>query len=184
MISFQEFKQQRIEELQVEDIRGNIRHEHSTGLQDLWNAFGDTPPQSMIEIGCFIGVSTEFWLLHCASVIAVDPWEEYGLERHPFDKFVARCGKYPNLRICRGRSPLALLKLPKVDFIYIDGDHSEHAVRSDIEASLWRTNRPGWIGGHDYDIDTVKRVVDDFVIDNGSLNNKSFMDSSWLVELK
>lgn len=37
------------------------------------------------------------------------------------------------------------------DVIFIDGDHSFEAVKSDIAAWSQRVRRGGWIGGHDFD---------------------------------
>lgn len=38
-----------------------------------------------------------------------------------------------------------------LDFIWIDGDHSEQAFRADVEAWLPKLKIGGWMGGHDYD---------------------------------
>lgn len=175
---FSEFRNKRLEELRAE-ARGNVGYDFTTGLEDLWKVFGDSPPKSMIEIGCKHGVSTEIWLLHCPNVIACDPW----LHEDIFNDFKARCSSYPNLTIVRGRSPWQLQLLPKVDFIYIDGDHTDHCVRLDIEAAIWRTNRPGWIGGHDGNLAAVRRSINDLIMELRT-DLITFNDSSWLMKVE
>ena len=48
----------------------------------------------------------------------------------------------------------------KVDFIYIDGDHSTNAVISDIKESLKILNQDGMLAGHDIHYDSVRRGVE------------------------
>ena len=48
----------------------------------------------------------------------------------------------------------------KVDFIYIDGDHSPEAVISDIKESLKILNQDGMLAGHDIHYDSVRRGVE------------------------
>lgn len=53
----------------------------------------------------------------------------------------------------------------KIDFIYIDGDHSYPSVCSDIKTSLELIQDGGIIGGHDYGIPSVREAVDEFFPD-------------------
>lgn len=53
----------------------------------------------------------------------------------------------------------------KVDFIYIDGDHSYPSVSSDIKTSLEFIRDGGIIGGHDYGLPSVQEAVDEFFPD-------------------
>lgn len=53
-----------------------------------------------------------------------------------------------------------------LDLVFIDGDHSYKACRSDIEAWLWKVRPGGVLAGHDYApryARTVARAVNDFV---------------------
>lgn len=50
-----------------------------------------------------------------------------------------------------------------LDFIFIDGDHSEKGVREDIEAWMPKIKENGWILGHDIDWPDVRRVVDELL---------------------
>lgn len=46
-----------------------------------------------------------------------------------------------------------------VDFVFIDGEHSEKAVREDFEAWYPKVKPTGVIGGHDYDWKIVEQTV-------------------------
>jgi Methyltransferase domain len=51
-----------------------------------------------------------------------------------------------------------------IDFVFIDGDHSEEGVSEDIAAWRGMIRKGGWIGGHDYDhpeFPGVKKAVDE-----------------------
>lgn len=68
------------------------------------------------------------------------------------------------------------------DFVYIDADHSEYAVRADIAAWWPRVRQGGILAGHDYATHYygVKAAVDDFVAANGvELNVTDDDPQSW-----
>ena len=48
-----------------------------------------------------------------------------------------------------------------VDFVFIDGDHTENGVRRDIEAWAPKVRSGGMILGHDCSWSTVQRVLND-----------------------
>lgn len=52
-----------------------------------------------------------------------------------------------------------------LDFIFIDADHSEEAVRADIEAWAPKVKIGGWILGHDINWPPVKAIVDELIVD-------------------
>lgn len=57
-----------------------------------------------------------------------------------------------------------------LDFVFIDGDHSYEATKTDIAYWYPKVRNSGVLGGHDYRTDKnygVKRAVDDFVNDTG-----------------
>jgi hypothetical protein len=155
-------------------------------LPDLQEVFNIARPASVLEIGCYRGVSTEFWLLHCAKVVAVDPWPDPVVRC----EFLGRCGHYPNLQIIEGYSPAALgpIRGGSMDLCYIDGDHSYEAVKSDIGACLDIVKPRGWIGGHDYGgaDPGVQKAVDEafsFRVHRLSSLVHRFSDGSWLVQV-
>lgn len=146
------------------------------GLLDL---IAYAKPKSVIEIGCNRGVSTEALLRHCDRVVAVDPWDG-SYEREAFVEFMARCGGYPNLEIVRGRSPEALRRFGiEFDLCYVDACHDYEAVRADIRACLLIVKPEGWLAGHDYPQDDVKRAVGEVT----TTAPKFFSDGSWLLPM-
>lgn len=169
---FPVFKAARLAELMAEQW-GAAR------LPDLFEVFEASRPRSVLEIGCYRGVSTEVWLLHCAQVVAVDPWLDVGVRR----EFLARCSHYPHLKMIEGFSPSALTSLRdhQFDLCYIDGDHSYEAVVQDIQACKPHVKPGAFIGGHDYggDCPGVAQAVDELL----GKPQWRFSDGSWLVKL-
>jgi predicted O-methyltransferase YrrM len=173
---FSEFKMQRMEEL-LAARDGATNDTRVPGLLDLINM---TKPCSVLEIGCFTGISTEVFLLHCARVVSVDCWDA------PYIKltFNGRVAVYPHLTVIQGRSPGALepLHQQSFDLCYIDGDHSYEAVKADIIACKSLVRPGSYIGGHDYgwwDCPGVKPAVDEAF----GKPDKVFQDTSWVVRV-
>lgn len=50
-----------------------------------------------------------------------------------------------------------------LDFVYIDGNHTYESVAEDISLYYPKVKKGGLFSGHDYDYESVKRAVDDFV---------------------
>jgi predicted O-methyltransferase YrrM len=50
----------------------------------------------------------------------------------------------------------------RVDFVFIDGDHTSKSVEEDIKKALWVVKPGGIIAGHDYNWKSVSDVVDKF----------------------
>lgn len=68
-----------------------------------------------------------------------------------------------------------------VDFVFIDGDHSEEGVSKDIVAYLPKIKKGGFISGHDWNHKwgTEKGVLQHFKRDRVSLDG----NSTWFVNL-
>ena len=182
MTTFPVFKQLRLAELITEQW-GDIR------IPDLIEVQKFARPRRLLEIGCYRGVSTEFWLLHCQYVLAVDPWPDFAVRR----QFLNRCSHYPNLEYIVGPSPEALRGRHRIadghegfDTIYIDGDHSYAAVMNDIRATLPMLQDYGVMAGHDYhgtqhdEVMGVARAVDE--VFGGNLD-RWCSDGSWAVRV-
>jgi hypothetical protein len=171
---FSAYRTQRLSELLTEEW-GELR------IPDLQAVYDVAKPRSVLEIGCFRGVSTEFWLLHCARVVAIDPWPDPAHRR----QFLQRCGAYPHLERVEGTSPDALWDFPKwsFDLAYIDGDHSYEAVLLDIQGCLPLIQSNGFIGGHDYDgayTPGVRHAVEELLGTPAHV----FSDMSWLISMQ
>ena len=147
--------------------------DYSRGLYDLIELIR---PKSVIEIGSYRGVSTEIFLLTCPRVVAVDPWE------YPdtlYKEFMDRVGSYPNLEVCRGKSPEILggFHIGEFEMCYIDGDHSYEAVRTDILKTKLIVETNGYIAGHDFNNPETRRAILEFA----GTPKKVFSDASWFV---
>lgn len=170
---FSEFRQRRMTEL-FEEPWGNIR------IPDLMEVFDVCRPLRVLETGSYRGVSTEFWALHCATVVSIDPSPDMAVRR----ELHARLAHYPHVLLVEARSPVEI-KPFDFDLVYLDGDHSLATVGAEI--SFYKPFlKPGtWIGGHDYTDtpapgDGVKAAVDALL----GVPPYRFSDGSWLVQIK
>lgn len=131
------------------------------------------------ELGVAAGETTAHLLARCPDLylIGVDAWqaqpenagpETYVEWDHGANERAARRTVSPYGDRCRlidGWTHEVGARMPSgvLDFLWIDADHSEQAVRRDI--LVWsRALKPGgWLLGHDINWPTVKAAVDDLV---------------------
>lgn len=145
------------------------------------------PFARFVEIGVFCGRSSLFlaerlWTLERADV---DVWGVDPFPGYVWDKFCEHLNRTdPAVR--RLPHPLRMTSLEgakffadgSLDVVFIDGDHSEDAVRADIQAWRPKLKRGGLLCGHDYDAPhSVKVAVDDLV---GAV---TIEDSVWWARL-
>ena len=173
---FSEFKLQQIEVLK----RARDGATNETRVPGLLDLIAWAEPRNVLEIGCFTGISTEVFLLHCAHVVAVDCWNAEYIKT----AFDGRVGDYPHLSVYRGHSPTVLgdMTPERFDLCYIDADHSYEAVKADILACKSLVQPGSCIGGHDYgwwDCPGVKPAVDEIF----GKPDKVFQDTSWIVRV-
>jgi len=131
-----------------------------------------------LEIGSFCGRSlcsvADIILERKINVIAVDTFQDLEIcfadetpwicrdSKKQFVDNITRFGIDKQVLIFQGDSKVILKKYPNwcFNFIFIDGDHSESAVKEDIINSLPLTVRGGVIAGHDVlDWKSVNRAV-------------------------
>jgi predicted O-methyltransferase YrrM len=89
-----------------------------------------------------------------------ETWNMPGLEKHVrkvLEPYYDRCV------ILKMSTAMASKFVPDatLDLVFLDADHSESAVRSDIENWQPKIKPGGIIAGHDYDWPTVRKVVDE-----------------------
>ncbi len=167
----------RIEELRrlprVEDGGPN---QLINGIDGLIELIRYAKPTSVIEIGSWLGVSTETFLAHGIPVTAVDPWPVDSV----YDICMERCSRYPHFKHVRDVSPEALAQFAdrEFDMAYIDGDHHYRCVVNDIKASRRLARR--WLAGHDFFLDDVGVAV---LCQFGRHPDEVFSDSSWVFSL-
>lgn len=113
----------------------------------------------MVEVGSHYGDSTLGWLLtgRFSSITCVDPFVDvpgiYEGMQNVFGEFNRRViQKFPEARLLRCSSVEAARHMEdrSLDLVYIDGDHSYEAVKSDILCWLPKVKHGGYIAGHDF----------------------------------
>jgi hypothetical protein len=137
----------------------------------------------MFELGCYAGESTGIFIsqLFLKKINCVDPWEKnhkYKADdindaEKRFDEYI---GNSPLLTKHKTHSVDPIFNNQKVDFVYIDADHSYESVKRDI---LFWKDKTKVIAGHDYEMpkqDGVKKAVDEIF----GKPDMVFEDYSWL----
>lgn len=139
---------------------------------------GAAPGAVFVEVGAWLGRSTAFLAVEAVNaakgikVHVVDPWPDdirdapLALYGPPFKRFVASLDR-PEfeglLHIHRTYSHRAARGFAErsVDFCFIDGDHSERAVKLDIKSWLPKVKSGGVLAGHDMHEEGVRVAVED-----------------------
>jgi hypothetical protein len=139
-------------------------------LSLLWDALFCAPIKGVVvEIGCEYGRSTMI-ILQVAKeltldVYVVDPFIDWKGEEQPriraaFERTTA--GR--EFTLLPVTSEEAFLHIPEsIDFLHVDGDHTEQGIVTDCTLYLPRVRSGGIVAFHDYDYhDTppVKKAVD------------------------
>lgn len=126
-------------------------------------------PSICLEIGVFAGGGASAWLHFAADdalLIGVDD-----LTQQVWPKVITRPGQ--EFKFVRGDSTdidtlavvLTVLNGRKVDFLFVDGDHSEAVCRSDMEMYVPLVRPGGLVGMHDVIGNTdVNRVWLDYAL--------------------
>jgi len=85
------------------------------------------------------------------------------------------------IKVIKGNSEIiyGLFDDNSIDFLFIDGNHEYEAVKQDISLWLPKVKKGGVISGHDYDLESVKRAVDEIFPDR-KIWNKS---NVWYKEM-
>jgi hypothetical protein len=115
-----------------------------------------------IEIGMLEGLTTEYLLRSIPNLRlhGIDPYKFYkdwdGTRVHGTDAnyqaMLARTKEYPNFFHYSMTSDEAVDSFPaeSMDFVFIDGDHTYHQVRRDMENYYGKVKPGGLFCGHDY----------------------------------
>jgi len=142
---------------------------------------------SFLEIGAFEGFGTNYFLerfltgRNC-TITCIDPWIKYSeatvacikgwddvINENTFDVFQRNTKAHAErIVIHRGLSKDILPKLDeRFHFVYIDGDHSEDAVRLDATMSFAKLHVGGFMVFDDYDWNvgkkSPKKAIDRFL---------------------
>ena len=154
----------------------------------LRNLIKDNNIKTVIEIGCFLGKSTSFFVEQGCKVIAIDTFEGASdlndckavKKRLPtlFEQFkfnMRELGIEDKVEVYKMRSERAFYEfwedcVDEVDMVYIDGSHDYEDVWFDI--NNWQEMAKKVICGDDYTKhhDGVRKAVDDLLPDANKLN--------------
>jgi hypothetical protein len=146
----------------------------------------------MVEIGCYVGESTMIFASqkNIKKIWAIDPWEnnydenDGASEKRPmcivekmFDENTMGIDKIFKNKM-KSENAVNLFLDKSLDLVYIDGCHMYDAVKQDISLWLSKVKDDGYISGHDYCRDDVKRAVQEGLGEP----DKIFKDSSWIIK--
>jgi len=158
--------------------------------------FSDPKELTMLEIGCYVGDSTEIFAQNFKYVYACDPWEngydpkDAASYQHPMAKVEAqfddmKC-KYENIYKHKETSAKFYSELnnletaPYFDLVYIDGIHTYEGAKSDIQRFTPWIKPGGFLAGHDYQprFPGVMKAVNEY-----GKPHAIFKDTSWIFRV-
>lgn len=167
------------------ELRRGMRARFSDPLNRL---IADLPQgENMLEVGCYAGEST---ILFCQSnkyktIYAVDPWERTDKQPQKMAddmdwaewSFDQRAKGFDVVKLKGVLNEFTHI-IPPLDLVYIDADHGYEAVKSDILLSLKLVKPNGIISGHDYNLEGVKKAVNEILGTPDSLYG-----NNWMIKL-
>ena len=125
------------------------------------------------EIGVYRGENAQEILKYTPTILLylIDPYEEYEDAKSWNRISLKEAEKEAHERLknfsqvhwipCKSENIIEWSPFDKLDFVYIDGNHTTFHVKKDIELALKITKEGAIIGGHDYfGFYSVKEVVD------------------------
>lgn len=160
---------------------------HVVGFLNMLNYIVSIRPNinHYVEIGSNIGESTTLVLgfPQIKNVYCIDIWINSNIKSF-FDSKITS-SKNNNVQSFHMPSKDAANIINfELDVVYIDGDHSYHSVKEDIELWYSKIVKNGFLCGHDYNAISwpeCKRAIDEFAVSN-NFTIKTFCDSSWVIQ--
>lgn len=125
----------------------------------LYKAVMELPENSIIvEIGCYVGRSTHVLAqtakLRNSRVITIDPFltKFDGWDGNNAKKYFVRdvLSVFDNVQLIEEYSQNVVDRVPEMDFLFIDGDHSYEGVKRDCENYLPKLKSGRNVSFHDY----------------------------------
>lgn len=135
---------------------------------DLWiQLIQSANVKNMAEVGVYRGDFASKILQGCDSIekyYMIDPWRHLddwnkpaNKSDHKFEKFLSETKEKTNFAsdkrvVLRGKTTEVIESLPdnKLDFAYIDGDHTLKGITIDLICLFSKIRIGGWIGGDDF----------------------------------
>ena len=149
--------------------------------------------KNIVEIGCYLGISTEIFALFCEKVISIDLWgldNNYDGGENPKDywptieqKAKDRLARYPHVTLIKdfGENYNKNILDNSIDMVYIDANHSYEYVFKDLLIWYGKVKTGGILAGHDYNQEGVKKAVNEFFKEKNIHKIIVFKDTSWSV---
>lgn len=161
------------------------------GLYELVEQF--KPDFEIVEIGSFHGVSTRLFAMFVKKVYAIDCYDYVvpPTGRIPSHDqlfvdaekiFIEKTSHIPNIVKIRKTSVEAAKDFQNysLDAVYIDAEHDENSVRTDILTWKDKIKLGGWLCGHDYYLPHIHNIL----LENGLIKDLNiYPDTSWSVRL-
>lgn len=129
--------------------------------------------KSIVEIGSYIGGSSSFLASAAKEKIGIgyciDTWKNEGMcegLKDSYNAFIRNTKPYEDWIVpLRGKSVEMTKNFNKnIDLLFIDGDHSYEAVKSDVEAWLPKLKEGAIVIFHDYGwAEGVQRTIEETV---------------------
>lgn len=149
--------------------------------------------KTILEIGCYLGISTELFAMYSKHVTTIDLWgidENYDggecpKEYWPYIEKSARerLSKYKNVSVIKDFAKNVHNKIgdESLDLIYLDGNHSYDNVKNEIEQWYNKLKIGGYMTGHDY-VNETKKAIDEMYIIKEMESFVTFKDYSWSMK--
>lgn len=134
----------------------------------------------VVEIGVYKGYNSINILkeLNVKSFTAIDPYISDGEYQEEINQWLAKAKEYAFEKIMKYKFNTKIIFIYKpseqahhlikeqLDFIYIDGDHSEKECYKDISNYWDKIKEGGILAGHDFNLEGVSRAVYKFATEN------------------
>ena len=152
------------------------------------------PDFEMVEVGSFEGTSTLMFSLFVKKVYSVDCYDYVvpptgripshdRLFVRAEKTFLKRTAKKPNIIKIRKTSLEAGKDFAdsSLDAVYIDAEHDEESVRTDIETWLPKIKKGGYLSGHDWWLPHISKIVQE-ILGEGKVIYV-YSDTSWISQI-
>jgi len=149
----------------------------------------------VIEIGSFVGESTEIFLESgkVRRIYCIDPYKggyddadvasHIGMDevKAQFYERIKRYGETVVPMHLSSERAARFFQAGSADMVYVDGCHLYEAVKRDIELYRPKVKAGGMIAGHDFDQEQVARAVRESF--GAGAEPLKFEDSSWMMRV-
>lgn len=180
-----------LEELFITPRMGHAPLDAVNSVRGLYEMVKDFKPDwEMVEVGSFQGVSTLLFAMFVKKVYSVDCYDYVvpPTGRIPSHDqlfidaekvFLERTANVPNIIKIRKSSIEAAKDFEdeSLDVVYIDAEHDETSVRSDIQTWKPKVKKGGILSGHDFYLPHIQKIL----AEEGFREGVIYEDTSWSV---